>query len=141
MGLTNYLVKLGTIYITDTGLIGGTKYISNIEGLQELGTEYAEAETLDIHSNPVFQVTEIGQKGKLIKIRLLGATYDLMEDLLTLREAQKADGNPRQLVLTHPVNTYFSYDLQVNIGLIEYGEMMSNQFRNVVIPLRTIEAT
>jgi hypothetical protein len=137
-----YLIKIGSIYLTENGLVGGTRYVSEIEGIANLASTYDEIKFVDFRKNVSYQLTQVDQKNKTIVINLLGAPFAVVSDLIDARNAQKSSQTVIALELTHPYDSDFNFTVDVNFDSIEWGPQNSRTtFRDVRLTFTTFEET
>lgn len=137
---TEYLVKIGDLYLTDDASENDTRYISNIDNLAALQRNADEVKRSSFRKQVYFEVTYNENYADItFTIRLLGCKFGLLEDLCELMRQQKATLPvvPVPVILTNPYNSNFSHSLNCNIDAVTWGAMMSNQFRDVAIQLTT----
>jgi len=140
--VTQYLVKIGDLYLSTDGVstVAADRYLVDVD-ISELLSDYEETEYQDLYHNLIVLVDETVKKAKKVSIKMLGIEFQMGADLRDLRNQQKADGEPIQLILTHPYNSEFNYDLQVNFKTLKWGNFLTNSFRNVEMEFTTFDET
>jgi hypothetical protein len=136
-----YLIKIGSFYLTENGLVGGTRYISEIGGIPNLMSAYDEVKFVDFRKNVSYQLTQTDQKDKTITIDLFGLTFAHAKDLIDIRNAQKSSQTVIALELTHPYDSDFNFAVDVNFDSIEWGAMLTETWRDVRLTFTTFEET
>lgn len=128
-----WLIKIGSIYLTDDGLVGGSRYLSEVEGIPEVQATTREIKKVDFRGIPFFNTVTVGQGNKVITIRCTGLLFALVSDIEAAKRAHKTAGTPITLTGTHPYDSDFDFDLNVNFDSIEYTDYLSTQYRDVVM--------
>lgn len=136
-----YLIKIGDLYLTDTGLAGGTRFGSRIEGLWGLQSNANQSKRVGFLGDVSIVQTIIDLKNKDFTIIHEVLPIDVVEDLTEIKRDQEEDEEAVTVILTNPHNSNFSHSLECNINFIEFGEMFDEYVFDVRIGLTSFGAT
>ena len=128
-----YLIKIGSsFYLTSTGLVGGTRYITDVN-INELDYEFLKVQRRSFRQDLVNEMTETAQKSKTITINALGLTFAHYSDLRDIMRSFDNTGTAVRVIGTHPYDTDFSFDLDCSFVSITRKNHLTTTFRDVEI--------
>lgn len=104
-----YAVKFGTVYLTDTGLVGGQPCRTDVTGLDNLQLAYAGNEAKSADNTPYMFMQDFGGQGSVLKISPAVMSAAVMSALKTLIEAAIAGNTTINVTLAGDTG---SYDLE-----------------------------
>jgi hypothetical protein len=135
--IQQYHVQLGSLYLTSDGMTGGTKYLVEVDGIDSLMDDYVSNEQPDMRGNLIVTLNNVEKKSKPITLNLLGITFQLASDLKALKNTQDSTHTATTMVLTHPYNADFTFELDVNITAVRWKGFFTQTWRDVEIVCRT----
>lgn len=95
------LIKIGpSLYLTDTGLIGGLRIITDVTGPELLKEAYVGPVRTALSGKPFEFVRQNTGAGVLIKIHFNRIPSDVLDDIITLHDSSKSGNADIPLVIT-----------------------------------------
>lgn len=130
--VNQYKIKINDIFLTASQADGSAneRYLVEVD-TNELEYEFLENVRPDMYGNPFSEMTEVQQQGKRVNFTLPGMLFAHYSDLIDIKKAYQASGTPVRLILTHPYNSDFDYDLQAKFVRLTKKEMFKTTWRNV----------
>lgn len=92
MGLDTVKVRIGTIYLTDTGLADGSPCKVEADGLNALQFNKLITSTQAANGGSNLQGVEVGDGGVKITLTLIGISRSLLDSIIALFNAALAAG-------------------------------------------------
>lgn len=100
-------IQIGSLYLTDTGLVGGVKCKSEVDGLDALLLNYTGAVIIAADGTPHAQIADNTEgKGAPIAIRPFVLTTSVFTSLKTIFNTALAGGTSINVIITGDTGTF-----------------------------------
>lgn len=136
--IAQWLLKVGSdLFLTDTGINTGVPYLSEIN-INETNFEFRKVNRIDMKGNLYNEMTEVGQKGKVITIKTLGLLTAHYTTLRTILRDFDSSGTPVGLSINHPANDgNYNFQFDCSFDYLRHDGHLTGQFRNVEMQFTT----
>lgn len=130
-------VKIGTIFLTSTGLENGTPCKLDVSGLDGLFATKTGQVTPSADGTPFVQLVDNGKKGIRIQITVESLTQAVFENLISAINAAIADGGTMDLEITGKTGDYSLQVLPLMPKPVSAAKFNNFYIKNTVINLIT----
>jgi hypothetical protein len=130
-------VKIGEIYLTSTGLIGGVPCKLSIAGLDQLFTAKTGSVSSSADGTPFIQVVDAGKKGLTLEFTIETVTKDVFDDLVTAINSAVDDLTTIPFEISGDTGDFSGEALAALPKTITAASFRNEYIQNVVIRLVT----
>lgn len=138
--IQQWLIKIDEIYLTHNQESSGTRYLSEVD-VNQLDYEFLKNERVDMRGNLYNEMTEVGQKSKVITINLKGLTFAHYVDLRDILREFDSTGEPVQVVGSHPYENDLDFDLSCSFRSMKRKGLLTTTERDVELVFVSFDVT
>lgn len=122
-------IQIGSIYLTNTGLVGGTPCKTSVSGLEALKPQYNKNIIKAIDGTPYSQLA-VGQKGFDLEISISWLAKSVFDDINDLLDDADDTQTPVAVVIDGDFGT-FNVNVVPNVSYVSYGKFSNDVLQDV----------
>ena len=132
-----FRIQLDSIYLTETGLIGGTPCKLQLTGADALLSNFTGSVTPSVDGTPVMQIFENGTKGKVLEMRIETLLADVWTSVVALINTALENSETINIIGTGDVGN-FNVDAKPLLPKpFEAHEFINGRLKSVVLSFIT----
>lgn len=133
-----YEIQIDSVYLTENGTASGLVCRLGVQGVNQLRSNYKRIRLPNaIDGTPIFQVIEVGEKGKDLTITIETLKADVLDESISIIENINENGGDVQIV---GIGAIGNFDVSAVPGDVpyEFGEFIDTDVKNVTFRFVTI---
>lgn len=122
-------IQIGSVYLTSTGLVGGTPCKTNVSGLDALKPQYNKNVIKAIDGTPYSQITS-GKKGIDLEIDIDWIAKSVFDAINTIMNTSDNDASNIAVVINGDTGN-FSINVRPNTDYVKFSKFSNNVLQGV----------